>query len=236
MKVRSTAQNTTFDNTPFFLARILFFLSFFLCPLPFMDAAQILKQEAIEALIPKLNSDRITYFFGNYGVEQITLGSPSFGEYRISNLYSIHDGQKFMRTLAVVQFHQPVPQELHRVHQEILRGESIGIALRNNGRKFDKTPLYFGSVLLSSPVRSWMREEEIRQAAVHIYRLSVFREGEEERVPYCTIMEVHSPQYLNEEWLEALYADQYNHFREKSRQVKKLLEALDVLMIQIPEK
>jgi hypothetical protein len=217
-----------------FLARSLVLLCASLFPLQFVHAAQELKQEVVEALIPKLNSDRIAHFFGNYGVEQISLDSSLFGECRISNLYSIHQEQKFMRTLAVVQFHQPVHQELQQVHQEILQGESIGIALRKNGWKLDKVPLYFGSVFLSPQVQSWMREEKTDQAALHIYNLVTFKDDTKERINYCTIVEVYSPQYLDEEWLKALYSEQHQNFQEKSQEVKRLLEALDFLIQQFP--
>lgn len=217
-----------------FLGRLLALLCTSLFPLQFVHAAQALKQDVVETLIPKLNSDRIAYFFGNYGVDQIPLNSSPFGECRISNLYSIHDEQKFMRTLAVVQFQQPVHQELQQVHQEILQGESIGIALRKNGWKLDKVPLYFGSISLSPQVQSWMREEMTDQAALHIYKLVAFKGDANERINYCTIVEVHSPQYLNGEWLEALYSEQYRNFQGNSKEVNQLLEALDALIQQFP--
>lgn len=64
-----------------------------------IQAAPPFSHETAQALIPQLNSDRIIHFFGNYGVDQISMKSNPFGEWRVSNLYSIHDEQKFMRTL-----------------------------------------------------------------------------------------------------------------------------------------
>ncbi len=218
----------------YFLVRPLVLLCTSLFPLQFVHAAQALKQEVVEILIPKLNSDRIAYFFGNYGVDQISLNSSPLGECRISNLYSVHHEQKFMRTLAVVQFHQPIHEKLQQVHNEISQGGSIGIALRKNGWKLDKVPLYFGSVFLSSQVQSWMREEKTDQAALHIYELVAFKDDSNERINYCNILEVYSPQYLDEEWLEALYLKQYQNFREKSKETRQLLRALDVLIQQFP--
>ncbi len=217
-----------------FLVRFFALLCPSLFPLQFVQAAQALNQEVVKTLTPTLNSDRITHFFGNYGVDQIALNFSPFGECRVSNLYSIHNTEKFMRTLAIVQFHQPIHEELQPVHQAILQGESIGIALRKNGWKLDKVPLYFGSVFLSSQVRSWMREEKTDQAAIHIYKLGAFKDAANERMDYCTIVEVHSPQYLNEEWLKALHVEQYEHFQEESVEVKQLLGALDALMQQFP--
>lgn len=60
------------------------------------QAASILKQ--------KLNSDRIKFLFGSYGVDPLNIQSSVFPNSRISNLHSTHDGKKIMRTLAVVNF------------------------------------------------------------------------------------------------------------------------------------
>jgi len=200
--------------------------------LQFAHAAPALQPEVVELLIPKLNSDRIAYFFGNYGVDPVVLNSDSLEEYRISNLYSVQDGQKIMRTLAVVQFQKPVPPDLQQVHREITNGASIGIALRKSGWSLEKIPLYFGAVTLSPQVRAWMQEQESDRAAIHIYKLSVFKE-DSQPIDYCTILEVHSPQYLDEAWLEALYPEQYQNFQETSPEVKQLLGTLDSLMQQL---
>lgn len=41
-----------------------------------------------------LNSERIKYLFGSYGVEVLNNTTTSFPGCRISNLHSLHDGQK----------------------------------------------------------------------------------------------------------------------------------------------
>lgn len=181
-------------------------LAFLLLPLQII-AAPVITEEIVGQLKPKLNSDRIAYFFGSYGVEQIEIPNSPFGECRIANLYSLHNEEKIMRTLAIVEFHQPVHEELKEAHQEICQGASIGIALKKHGLSVDKAPVYFGSIELSPALQSWMHESNTH-AAVHVYDLSA------SQLPYCTIIEVHSPEYLDENWLQGLYPDQYPYFRE----------------------
>src|SRR5690606_34722880 len=47
-----------------------------------------------------LNSERIERRFGSYGIDVLQ----SDGRYRVSNLYSVHDGAKICRTFAVVAY------------------------------------------------------------------------------------------------------------------------------------
>lgn len=206
------------------------FLVLFSLPFCLLEGAPEVKQDVVEFLIPKLNSDRIAYFFGSYGVEPIQVASSPFGESRISNLYSLHGDQKIMRTLAIVDFKQPVHESLKQVHKDIYQGQSVGIALRQNGWMIDKLPLYFGSIFLSPSLQTWMHEDSCDKAALHIYKLKVFKENSEERLHYCTIIEVHSPQYLDENWLQSLYPDQYNDFRKSCGEVNILMDALHSLI------
>jgi len=204
--------------------------------LPFFSAysAPAIQEDVVKLLIPKLNSDRIAYFFGSYGVEPIPVTSSPFAECRIANLYSKHGEEKIMRTLAVVSYQQPIHESLSQVHKSICEGQSIGIALRENGWKMDKVPLYFGGIALSPEVQAWMHENQSDRAAVHIYKLHVFKEGSSERLHYCTIIEVHSPQYLDENWLQSLYSDQYNNYRERSTEIEGLIGSLNSLIREFP--
>ena len=201
-----------------------------------VHAAPEVKQEVVQLLISKLNSDRIAHFFDSYGVETIEVAASPFGEGRIANLYSTLGDEKIMCTLAVVDFKQPVHESLKSVHKEICEGQSIGIALRKNGWLIDKLPVYFGSISLSPELQGWMQESSSDRAAVHIYKLHVFKENSEERFHYCTIIEVHSPQYLDEKWLQALYPDQYNDFRANSGEVDALMGPLNALIRSFPRK
>lgn len=193
-----------------------------------------IRQETIDLLKPKLNSDRIEYFFGSYGVDPLDIDSPVFPLSRISNLHSLEHGKKVMRTLAVVDYFQPVSPELANVHQEIKEGKSIGIALREHGWIIHKNPVFFGVTNLSPELMNWMDEPTVREAAVHIYRLNVSKKDKPELIPYCTIIEVHSPQYLSKEWLQVLYEDQYMNFSIRTSEVDNLLNRLSKLIKNFP--
>lgn len=197
-------------------------------------AAPQIQQEVVDALKPKLNSDRIEYFFGSYGVDVLDIQSTAFPDSRFSNLYSIHNGKKIMRTLAVVDFYQPASPELSKAHQDIMEGKSIGIALRDNGWTIHKKPVYFSSIPLTPAVMAWMDEPNVAQAALHIYRLDVSGNGISDPIPYCTIIEVHSPQYLSVEWLKALYPDQFQAFSVQSKEAAALACRLTALLQSFP--
>ena len=139
-----------------------------------------------------------------------------------------------MRTLAVVDFFHPIHPDLCDVHRKIIEGKSIGIALREQGLMIHKHPVYFGTTFLSPGVMDWMDEHCIDQAALHVYRLEVSKNDKSDFIPYCTILELHSPQYLTEEWLQALYQDQYVEFSVKSKEAVDLVARLSVLIQEFP--
>ncbi len=202
-------------------------------PFCFVNGAPAVKQDVVQLLIPKLNSDRIAYFFGSYGVDPIQVNASPFGESRIANLYSLQGDQKIMRTLAIVDFKQPIPEDLKQAHQCITQGQSIGIALREKGWSIEKLPLYFGTVALSPALKAWMHESSCNSAAVHFYQLNVLKE-DRQPVPYCTIIEVHSPQYLDASWLQALYFGQYQDHQEASGEAAALIGSLNLLITEFP--
>lgn len=184
-----------------------------------------LRTETVKLLKHQLNSDRIKYFFGSFGVELLNLQSSEFPESRISNLYSMHDDKKVMRTLALVDFKQTTHPLLQEAHREIINGGSIGATLSRHGWKIKKNPMYFGSFYLTSKILQWMQEEQLKEAAIHIYRLEVYQDNQTP-IPYCTILEIHSPQYLTVEWLQALYVEQWDIFTEETEEVSILLDRL----------
>jgi hypothetical protein len=198
------------------------------------DAASNIQQEMIDFLKPKLNSDRIECFFGNYGIETLAIDSPVFPFSRITNLYSVHQEKKIMRTLAIVIFSHPLHSDLWDVHRKIIEGKSIGIALREENWTIHKNPIYFGSLSLSRNVMDWMDEPEINLAPIHMYRLEVSKNNEPDCLPYCTILEVHNPQYLTTEWLRALYEDQYEKFSISSKEAEDLLSRLSLFLQDFP--
>lgn len=203
--------------------RFFFFLFF----LSTAVAAPEIQQYIVEQLKPKLNSDRIEYFFGSYGVDPLEMDSI----FRVANLYSLENGKKVMRTLAVVDYFQPVDPALLDVHQQIVEGKSIGIALRDKGWKIHKNPVYYGSIALSTNLMEWMDEHETRQGATHFYRLEVSKD-DLATIPYCTILEVHSPQYLSLKWLQALNEEQCSTIFTK--EASDLMSRLVLLVQEFP--
>ncbi len=222
------------DSRPLFKKFFLLLVLSVCLPFRFLSCAPELREEVASSLIGKLNSDRISYFFGSYGIEPVPLSSTPFQNLRISNLHSIHEGKKVMRTLAVVQFIEPLPQSLKKVHDAILQGQSMGIALREDGWTIDKAPVHFGSVSLSPALKAWMQEENSDVCAVHIYRLDVSKSGSAERLPYCTIIEVHSPQYLDALWLRALYPGQEAKLGKSDGDVNAKMSFLQSLIDKLP--
>ncbi len=218
----------------FFALSLMVVSLFFGTPLAAFSTALEIQQETVNLLKPKLNSDRIVFFFGNYGVDPLDIDSPVFPLSRISNLYSAHEGKKIMRTLAVVDYFQPISSELCDVHREIGEGKSIGIALREHGWNILKKPVYFGVTVLSPALMKWMDEQMVNQGALHVYRLEVSKNDLPGSIPYCTIIEVHSPQYLSKGWLQALYDDQFMEYSVLSNDVEGLLNRLSILVQDFP--
>lgn len=199
-----------------------------------VQAAPLLEPtpQQVTLLQPKLNSDRIEYFFGNYGVEKMNVCSRQFPHGRISDLYSTHDQQKIMRTLAMVDFANPIPTELQSVHEKIEKGASIGIALRQAGWTIEKKPVYFGELPISTALAKRMQTTSPAMAATHVYQLVVSKDSQPS-FPYCTIIEIHSPQYLTPKWLAALNATDFSNYQTQSSDVKKLLRRVDACLQEI---
>lgn len=191
--------------------------------------------QVIESLKSKLNTQRIEYFFGSVGVDVLDIESSAFIEKRVSNLHSLHEnGKKVMRTLAIVDFNQPVDPQLRQVHQEIKDGGAIGATLQKHDWKIAKKPIYFSTIFLSPTVMEWMDEAESNEAAIHIYELEVTRYDSSVSIPYCTIIEIHNPQYLTTEYLEALYDDQFNQYHQKNDSIDSLISRCYQLMEIFP--
>ncbi|MGE0199126.1 MAG: hypothetical protein AB7N99_08270 [Simkaniaceae bacterium] len=191
--------------------------------------------QVIETLKSKLNTQRIEYFFGSIGVEVLDIESSAFVEKRVSSLYSIDEqGQQIMRTLAIVDFNQPVHPDLRQAHLEILKGGAIGTTLQKHDWKITKKPIYFSTIPLSRAVMEWMDETETHEAAVHMYQLEVTRKDALALIPYCMIIEIHNPQYLTSEYLEALYNDQFYQHQERTAAIDSLISRCSELMEIFP--
>lgn len=190
-------------------------------------------RKVADLLKPKLNSERIEYFFGNYGIDQLDVCKTPFPKGRVSNLYSIHENKKLLRTLAITEFETPVNPSLISAHKKIVAGASIGASLRQAGWKINKEPIYFGKISLTPQIMHLMHTEVSNQAAVHIYRLGVHKTEEDKIVPYCTIIEVHSPEYLGLDGLELIYDAQFQRFNKANESIGFLMKRIQECSNQV---
>jgi hypothetical protein len=130
-----------------------------------------------------LNSERIELKFGSYGVEILSQKDNT----RVSNLYSLKNGQKLSRTIAYVKF-DPIDKKLLLAHKAILEGASIGSTLKAHGFKVKKEITFFGQV-----------DEDLMgikgKKALVIYELFAQKDGHS--LPYCTILELYHPEFLS---------------------------------------
>lgn len=134
-----------------------------------------------------LNSQRIQLLFGHYDVEVLFQDDGL----RITNLNS----NGVMRTCAIVHFASSVPDWLQQTHNKIYNGGSIGQTIKEDKFQLTKRDSFLGVTDLPEFAKLKMETEE-NSAAVHIYQLMVSHPKTAETVMYCTITEVHSPQYL----------------------------------------
>lgn len=178
-------------------------------------------EEQVAIIKPMLNSDRIDYFFGSYGVETLLNCNEALQQARISNLHSVHGKHKIMRTLAVVDFITPIPPDLITAHNQIQRGGSIGSVLREEGWTLKKVATYFGEIELTAAMLQMMSERQNTKGAIYIYQLQVQRQENTNPKTYCHIIEIYSPQYLTTPWLKALYGMDYS----QNTKLNKILEA-----------
>ena len=173
------------------------------------------------------NSDRIQLKFGNYGIEVLE-NSPGI---RVSNLYSTHAGVKTNRTFAVVAYPAVIEPAFRTEHDAIISGQSIGIVFRNNGWLITKRHQYFGKIE-SSPeypgVFSVFGDIGASQPAIHVYSLLVRKDSSE--FQYAFITEVHHPEYLSLEDLEAVYGDEFDSKLKKSKDVSDFLNIVKTKM------
>lgn len=165
-------------------------------PVPFAEPARV---EAAEREI--LNSERIERRFGSYGIEVLS----SDARFRVSNLYSLHDGARICRTFAVVAYPPRIDPRFRREHEEIVAGGSIGAVFARNGWTVTKRHLHFGDLPATPKVAGLMRTDEGVPLAVHVYVLAVDKDGE--AFDYATIAEVHHPEYLSSADLPRIYGE-----------------------------
>lgn len=147
-----------------------------------------------------LNSERIEQTFGSYGIELVHSDS----EIRVSNLYSLHEGERVTRTLAIVRYPDRVPAELEVEHASIVAGGSIGATFKSAGWSVNKVlHTLITDVELPPTARQLMEIEGDADIAVHAYALNVANELQQ--FSYATIIELHHPGYLAVDDLRAIY-------------------------------
>lgn len=154
------------------------------------------------AASPVLNSDRIEQTFGNYGVEVLEAAQRT----RVSCLYSEAEGVRTCRTIALVEFRDPLPAAAASAHARILEGGSIGAVFREAGWHIRKAE----DRVAASPLPPALRRYAPRMAipstlplAAHRYVFQVRRRSGWQ--DYADITEFHHPDYLTLDELTAIY-------------------------------
>jgi hypothetical protein len=158
---------------------------------------------ACDKLVP-LNSERIKQQFGSYGVEIIEANERQ----RVTSLYSVDDGIRTTRTLALVNFVDVSDKAIADVHREILNGGSIGAEFKTNGWIILKETVRTCALpfdVSGYPSLAGMRIESPAILALHEYRFRLSKQGT--NIHYATIIEIHHPDYLDLESLTRLHPD-----------------------------
>jgi len=140
-----------------------------------------------------LNSERIAERYGNFGIEILQAENGR----RLSSLYSVVEGQKTMRTLALVEFTGADDPRLAAEHARVLAGESIGAVFKATGWTIEKiSPRFCLSKLdlEELPELSAMDIDLPASFATHNYIFRV-KKGDSS-IDYASITEIHHPDYL----------------------------------------
>jgi len=151
---------------------------------------------------PLRNSDRIQIKYGSYNIDIIENDT----KIRVSNLYSTDKGVKTNRTFAVVAFPRLIEAAFANEHEAIINGQSIGVVFEQNGWEIQKHHLYFGEIEMPPEhysKHSLFSDIGTGQPAIHIYSLVVAKDNSE--FEYAAIAEVHHPDFLQLEDLQAIY-------------------------------
>ena len=153
------------------------------------------------------NSDRIRQKFGSYGIDVIENGL----RIRVSKLFSADEGVKTNRTFAVVMYPAVIEAAFKKEHEAIIKGQSIGIVLKESGWSIEKHHHYFGELDPSagfSAVHSVFGDIGEIKPVIHVYSLHIKKDQSE--FHYASIAEVHHPGYLGMEELHAIYGSEFD--------------------------
>jgi hypothetical protein len=175
-----------------------------------------------------LNSERIAETFGSYGIDVVATSE----DLRVSNLYSIENGQRVTRTYAVVAIPTSVNGAIASVHTAILAGESIGATFKAAGWDVTKRHLYFGRARVPPAVADAMGIERATRVAMHAYVLDVSRD--DRRLEYATIVELHHPAYLQLGELVEIYAPDWHAGTDAPDSVGRMLLRAEQLLAARP--
>jgi hypothetical protein len=173
------------------------------------------------------NSDRIRLKFGNYGIEVIENGL----RIRVSKLFSTDASVKTNRTFAVVMYPAVIETAFGKEHKAIIDGQSIGIVFKENGWFIDKRHQYIGELKpLSdfSDVHSVFGDIGEVRPVIHVYSLFI-KKGNDE-FHYASIAEVHHPDYLDLEELNAIYGNEFDGTLGKDQDTIDFLKIVEAKM------
>jgi len=170
---------------------------------------------------PLRNSDRIQIKYGSYGIDIIE----NDDRIRVSNLYSVDNGVKTNRTFAVVAFPDLIEAVFENEHKAIINGQSIGVVFEQNGWEIQKHHLYIGEIEMPTEHDgdpSLFSDIGTGHPAIHIYSLVVAKDNSE--FEYAAIAEVHHPDFLKLEDLQAIYGQGSNSKLAPDASVLNFLE------------
>ncbi len=171
------------------------------CFTAFLSASPATSQSEMDYLKNKLNTERIKHFFGNCKIEILQTPFP----HRISSQNTVHNGEKFSRAFAIIDFEKCLPAVILKTHQRIKAGSSIGSTLKNEGWSIEKKSLYFGSIEMTDQLNTWMKQDVPEKVEMHIYELNISKGDVSTK--YCTIAEMYSPDFLDEQRMKQLHAE-----------------------------
>ena len=186
------------------------------------------ESSSAEAPSALLNSERIEESFGNYAIEVLNQNT----DFRLSNLYSKEDDVQITRTLALVDFLDPVPEQLMPLHQQVMDGESLGVTFKNAGWNISKENLVFEQIDTTSfgqAAKSLMHIEGEQSLALHVYLLKLSKDEQNQSFDYAMIAELHHPDYLNLDQLNQIYGDSFKLPKSKESKAEAIAAALKKL-------
>jgi hypothetical protein len=151
-----------------------------------------------------LNSERIARTFGSYGVDVLQASS----ERRVSSLYSVSGDDKITRTFAVVKFSGPARRAFASEHSQVEAGQSLGVVFKSAGWEIEKNNIFIGEMEIPRKyglLSELMQIDLPKFLAAHVYQFVIRKDGRS--YDYATIVELHHPDYLSAEDLEAVYGE-----------------------------